>query len=497
VSIERIAARGAAWTIGSSVLSRGFALVGTLILTRFVAPDDYGEVAAATIIVGTINLITTINVGIYFVAKRDVDRADVFHGTLIQAALGLLAFVTLMVAGKPLSPLFGTPNMYRYVPGLALAALVDRVTSMPERILVRELKFRRISLVRSAAELAYTAASVSAAAFGLGGMAIVFGNLARSAVRASGMVSSVERQDWLLVGRIQLGKIRTITRYGLPVTISGLANFASRKWDNLLVSHFFGPAVMAKYNLAYNMADIPAVHVGEQITDVMQAAFAHMPTEERRRSLLRSLGTIGLVTFPIAVGLGVVAPTLSDLFLGKNWVGGVSVMLQVLSVLSLTRPVFGATSSYLLLERGPRVLMKMEWLTLALLMGLIATLGRISPVWTCYAVGIAYTFRAVGGIYLASSVSGTPMWRFFSRLLPPLLACLPLAAGVWGIRLGLTRLGLPTALRLVVEILGGAAVYVVSALVIARQATRDLLDMVRSRRHRAATPVSDAVVSPI
>lgn len=493
MSIEGIAARGAAWTIGSSVLSRGFALVGTLVLTRFVVPDDYGEVCAATIIVGTINLVTNINVGTYFIAKREAGREDAFHGTLIQLALGLLAFLILIVAGKPLSPLFGTPDMYRYVPGLALAALVDRATLMPERLLVRELKFRRISLVRSAAELAYTAASVSTAALGLGGMAIVFGNLARSAVRASGMAVSVERRDWFLVGRIELDRIRTIARYGLAVTISGWANFFSRKWDNLLVARFFGPAVMAKYNLAYNLADIPAVHVGEQITDVMQAAFAHMSPDDRRRSLLRSLGTIGLVTFPIAVGLGMIAPTLSDLFLGKKWSDGVSAMLQVLSVLSLTRPVFGATSSYLLLERGPRVLITMEWLTLALLMSLLATLGSISPLWACYAVGIAYTFRAVGGIYLASSVSGVPMWRFFAPLLPPLSACLPLAAVVWGIHHGLTTLGLPAALRLVIEILGGAAAYVAAALIIARRATRDLLDMVRSRRRRATTPIPHTI----
>lgn len=495
MSTEGIAARGAVWTIGSSLMSRGLAIVGTLVLIRFVVPGDYGEVSAATIVVGTINQITTIGVGIYVVTNRNATREDIFHATFIQVSLGLLAFLALIVVGRPLSPLFGTPHMYRYVPGLALSALIDRTTSMPERVLIRNLKFRRISIVRSAAELGYTAISVLTAALGLGGMSIVLGNLARSGVRAVGMVGSVERKDWLLFSRIQIDKIRRITSYGFAVTVSGLANFASRKWDNLLVSRFFGPAVMATYNLAYNLADIPAVHVGEQITDVMQASFAHMTTEERRRSLLRSLGTIGLVTFPIAVGLGVVAPTLSDLFLNDKWAGA-GTMLLLLSVLSITRPVFGATSSYLLLERGPRVLIVMEWLTLGVLMGLIATLGRISPMWTCVAVGIAYVFRAVGGIYLTRSVSGIPMWRFFSRLIPPLLACLPMAAAVLGIRQGLAMAGLRASwLILAAEVVGGAGVYVLSATVLAREATRDLLDMVRSRRRRATTPVADTAVT--
>src|SRR6202035_2399049 len=55
VSIERRAARGGAWDMAAGVGTRVVGLVGTLVLTRFIAPADYGEVSAAAVCVLSAN----------------------------------------------------------------------------------------------------------------------------------------------------------------------------------------------------------------------------------------------------------------------------------------------------------------------------------------------------------------------------------------------------------------------------------------------------------
>src|SRR5579871_5361509 len=131
MATARIAARGAAWTIASSVLSRGLGLIGTLVLIRFVSPADFGEVSAATVVVATINQLTTLGVGLYAVANRNVTREEMFHATAIHVTLGLLAIGIVTLLGKPLAPLFDTPDLSRYVPGMAISAFTDRVGFMP------------------------------------------------------------------------------------------------------------------------------------------------------------------------------------------------------------------------------------------------------------------------------------------------------------------------------------------------------------------------------
>jgi lipopolysaccharide exporter len=495
MSTTRTAAKGAAWSIASGVLSRGIGLIGTLVLIRFVSPGDFGEVSAAVAVVMTINQFTTLGVGMYAIAHRDITREEFFHASFIHLALGLLAFVVLTALGKPLGPLFDTPNLASYVPGLAAAALIDRFGYMPERVLIRNLKFRRVSLVRSLSELTFTVVSVGAGWLGGGGMAIVFGNLARSSLRMLGMVISVNIADWLQVHRLRLAVLRKISGYGLTMSLGGVAYTAGRRWDNLLVSRLFGPAVMGAYNLAYNLADIPAIQVGEQITDVMQASFAHMEPEERKRTLVRSLSVIGLVTFPIAIGLGAIAPTLAELFLNKKW-AGTGEMLMILSALSVVRPMFGAISSYLLIERGPKVLLVLEWLTLGALMAAIATIGRPSPLWACGAVGLVFTLRTFAGLYIAKATTGVGVTTFVLRFLPPLVACVPMVAAVFGVRMLMHRLGIHSpVLRLGAEVIAGGVTFIGAALVLSRDAVNQLLGLIRRRKKAPVTATAPVAVA--
>ena len=48
------------------------------------------------------------------------------------------------------------------------------------------------------------------------------------------------------------------------------------------------------------------MQVGEQITDVLQASFAHMPREDRGRALLHAATILALIMAPLGVGLGAV-----------------------------------------------------------------------------------------------------------------------------------------------------------------------------------------------
>jgi PST family polysaccharide transporter len=484
LTTARTVAKGAAWTIGSSLFSRGLTLVGTLVLIRFVAPSSYGEASAAVVVVGTINQLSTLGVGIYAIATRDATRDDLYHATFIHVVLGLLAFFGALLLAKPLSPMFGAPNMYQYVPLLACSALADRLAFMPERVLIRNLRFKRVSLVRSLGEIVYAVTSVVAAWKGLGGLAIVIGNAARAGIRMLATLISVKRVEWLQIGPIRYSVLRKIGGYGFQTALGHLGYYATLKWDNLLVSRYFGAAVMGGYNLAYSLAEIPATQVAEQITDVMQASYAHMSSEERRRTLLRSFGVIALVTFPLTVGLGAIAPTLADVFLDKKW-AGTGALLMTLSFLFVVRPPYAAVSSFITVERGPRPLIIVEWLTVAVLLAGLLTFGRISPLWACGAVGLAFVTRALIGMSVAGAVAKISLPTLLGRLWQPLLACVPLAAAVFGTRLALHRVGLSSrVLELALEVFAGAVAYVGAAFVVAPGAARDVLSV--ARRSRAA-----------
>lgn len=468
--------------------SRAIGLVGTLIVTRFITPADYGEVSVAAVLVMTANQLSTIGFGQYLIAKPNAPRSLAFHVTSFHVLLGVLTLGLLLAGGGALGPALDAPRMARFLPGLVLSGLLDRVAYVPERILVRDLRFGPLSMARTVGDLAHSAVSVTLAALGWGGTAIVMGNVVRSGARMFAFVASVERRDWLEPCRLSLRQTRELVAFGVPMALGALCAFAARRWDNLLVSRLFGPGPTGMYNLAYNLADVPAIQVGEQIGDVLLPSFARLEVARRPAALLRSMALLSLVVFPLAVGLGAVAPTLVAVIFDARW-RPLAPMLVLLSALSVARPIGWTVASYLQARELPRLIFWLEAFKLVLLVGGILTFGRRSPLWTCVAVGVSFAVHALASLWVVRQIDHVSLRRSLGSVVPALGACLVLVAAVLLVRSGLLAWGnVRPALALAFEVLGGALGYVLAALVLARDASRDLIAKLRDALHSHPVP---------
>lgn len=478
MSLALKATQGAIWSILGSLLSRSAGLVGTLILTYFLAPEVVGEVAVAYIVVFSVNQLSIIGFGQYVIAKPELGRGAVFHASVLNLGFAAVALTSLLVAADALAPLFGAEKMTHFVPGLVCAAALQRLGFIPERILARDLRFGRLSIGRCIGELSYVAAAVSFAALGHGGDAIVYGNIARTGVAAAIFLVSVTPGAWLTPTRLSKEQIRHIFRFGTPISVGAALGFASRRWDNLLVSALFGPGVMGLYKMAYNLADVPATHIGEHVGDVLLPSFSRMHGSRARAALVRSTTLLALVVFPLAVGLGAVAPTLVDTLLRDEW-AGVAPFLAILSFLSVVRPIGWTIASYLQARDMPVPVMMLSIFKVVLLLGLIVLLGQIGPLMAAVAVGIAFAAHAWASLWVVKRADDLPMRDVAVPLIGPTAACILMVAGIQLTRLALQPLEPAGWLLLIAEIATGALVYVLASLVLARSASRDLLGLLR------------------
>jgi lipopolysaccharide exporter len=484
VTLVRDTVRGALWTISAGVGSRAIGLAGTLLVTRFVAPAEYGEVTVAAVVVMTANQLSTIGFGQFLIARPGAPRSFAFHATVFHVGFGAIAAALVLAFAGRFGPALDAPEMVRFLPGLVLSGFLDRLSYVPERVLVRDLRFRAVSGARTVGDLAHSIVCVWLAAIGWGGAAIVMGNVARSLTRTTCFVLAVKLRDWLEPSRLSLGVMRTLFAFGVPMSLSSLCAFAARRWDNLFVSRFFGPGPTGMYNLAYNLADVPAIQVGEQIGDVLVPSFARMESAQRPAALVRSMAMLALVVFPLAIGLGAVAPTLVVAVFDARW-RPLAPMLVLLSALSVARPIGWTVESYLQARERPRLILGLEAFKVFTLVLLVVTLGRLSPLWTCGAVGVTFAAHALACLWVVQRIDGVPLVRSLGSLWPALAASAPMVAAVLVARQALLVSGVVKPLEcLSVEVLAGAAGYMLGALVVARGTSHELVarvvDAIRS-----------------
>jgi PST family polysaccharide transporter len=236
--------------------------------------------------------------------------------------------------------------------------------------------------------------------------------------------------------------------------------------------------------MAYNLADIPAIQVGEQIALVLMPSMAELPRDRRPAALERSSALLSLIIFPLAVGLGLVAYPLIALVLPNNEWQEVAPLLAVLTCLSVFRPITWVLSAYLEAESKTNRLMLLELLKIGLLILGIAALHPFGLRVAAFAVGIAFGFTALLGI--AVVVREGVSWRaLFSGFARPLLACGVMALAVLGVDRALVALGWDYPIvQLIVEIVVGAVAYVIAAFAFARETAIDLLQLLKKALKR-------------
>lgn len=505
------AVAGAFWGILSGTSARLAGILGTLAITHYLNPDQFGEVSLAALVMVTAAMVSNCGLTQYVVARPKAGREAAFHVTFYLVVTGAVALAGAVLLGNPLGRLVNAPGIVKYLPGFAVAAFLERIATIQDRIQIRDLRFRAASLYRSAGEFVYAFISVGLAAFASGtpfggGAAIMWASITRGIVRVVLLSLNTDRREWLQPCKITWERTREIFAFGVPMALAMLGGFGAQRFDNFVFSHHFGQAAVGFYNVAYNFADMPAGLIGEAVGDVLVPSFAHMDSDERRKStLLLSLRVISLLVTPLAVGLAVVAPTLVKLAFKPSFQDGVMSILRILALFSIARALTWNGSCYLQVRDKPRAIMVLEILrmiAIVTMMHSFAVIGGLhgasfAPNWATAAVVVVFSLSALSYAWVIRQVDGISILSQLFPVVPPLVASIPMAIAVVGVRRLLDTYQVFTlghsittvaeqirqyGPRLVIEILVGAVVFVPSALILSRRSAREVLDLVRNRR---------------
>jgi PST family polysaccharide transporter len=477
------------WAVGTGIATRGIGLFTTLLLTAYMSPQQAGSVNVAFTLVSTVSVLTTVGVGQYVASQRQPLPRVAYNAFLLHTGLGVLGLLAVLLFRRQAAEAFDAVSGVAFIPALALSILLERIQYVPERVLAAHMRFRQLSIIRSLSELLYCAGAIVGALCGLGPWAIVLGNLCRQ-MRFAVTLRYTPPAEWLVRERPDRALLRVLVRFGLPIMVALIAGFATRRWDNLMVAHFYGTAAVGLYNLSYNLAEIPAVQIAEVTGDVLAPALARLEAADRRQTAVRMAEALALMVFPLAIGLALVAPTVSRLLPGR-W-AGITPYLIGLSTLSLSRPVSVLMGVYLLALRRTIPSAVLQGVQVVLLLGTLLLCGALfpaQPAAACWAVSLAFLVGSALAVAVLSRVDQVSSWQLVRAHLLPVPALIFMALAVKGLDLGLSRLALhlPPLAHLALQVICGGAAYlagVAATLPSEVQRLRGLLAELRAARSR-------------
>jgi O-antigen/teichoic acid export membrane protein len=491
MSVVRAAASGAFWSIGIGVGARVVGLVGTLAITHYLSPEVLGEVAAATILAMTASWLSHWGFNQYVIVKGSESSDGVFHATVLHLLLGLVAIGIVLLLADRFTSFLNAPNLGEYLPGMALVVIIKRFGSIPDKLLVRDMRFKYIALATGAGELAYISlAVVLVVTTDLGGHAIVIANILQALIVTTAVTRGAGFARWLAPKPWRWKRVGEILRFGAPIGVESALFEAGRQWDKLMFSRFFGPHTTGMYSLSYNLSDLPASHIGEHVATVLVPTMVNIEPSRRNQVFAEACGLLAIVVMPMAVGLACVAETLVKVLLSPEW-QGVAEFLGVLAAIAVLRPFTAAIYSFLMALGRTWPLMWFEVLKMSVMFGGIALLVPFGAVVAASALPIALAVQLSAGLFVLSR-NGFPVRTLFAQLWGPALAAASIAIVVLPIRDAFAATDASLVVRLATEIFAGAVVYVVSAWLFARVALQRFIQAARDQLRRRASGAPEA-----
>jgi O-antigen/teichoic acid export membrane protein len=265
----------------------------------------------------------------------------------------------MLLAAPLVAAWVGSPESTALIRWLAVVPVLRAASSPALVTLQRSLAYRRLaacSLVETVAMFVATLALIPVldGPWPLVG-GIIVGELGR-------VVASYAFAPHRPRSRFQRARATELLRYGRWVTGSSIALLLLLYMDDAVVAGVLGAASLAVYQLAYQIAGVPASEISMVVGEVAFTSMARIRDEPARlaRSFLHSYELVAALSFPVAVALAVTARPLVDVLLGAKWEGAVPV-IQILAAWGVMRALGSLTTSMFRAVGRPDIPARHHW----------------------------------------------------------------------------------------------------------------------------------------
>jgi O-antigen/teichoic acid export membrane protein len=421
--------KGVSWSAASQLITQSFTWTISIVLARILGPKAYGLIGMTAVFSGFALLFGDLGLGAAIVQRRNLEERHLNSAFWINMLAGVV-MTALMTGLAPLiASFYNEPRLTWICRAISLQFLLGASTVVQHSLLRREMRFRTLAGVQI----------TSTAVAGVTGLAMAFAGMGVWSLVAQPLCSSLVRvllfwqvAHWCPSWSFEFKAGKDLFSFSTYVLGFNIVNYWGRNADNLLVGRFIGAHALGIYSRAYNLMLLPLTHITYVVASVMIPALSTIQADKARvkRSYLKAISVVGLVTFPMMVGFFVTADHLVLALLGQRW-AEVLPIFKILCGVGLVQSIT-ATVGWIYQSQGRTDLQfKMGLLgssgcVVAFLIGIHWGVIGVTWAYCVFSLVAWYPIWAVGG-----SIVGLSFSEMVKALLPAFVCAIVMGIIVW------------------------------------------------------------------
>lgn len=450
-------ARGVAWSAVQQFSIQAFNFVVFIILARLLFPKDFGIVGMAAIFMGLVALFNELGLSAAIVQKEDIRESHLVSAFWLNFAAGIVIFLVIVL----ISPLVATFFKKSIIRPIMIVSSIGLILGpfgvVHSALLTKNLEFKKLAIVGIIGRIISGTASVVMAFSGFGVWSLVLGDLMSSPFS---LVLLWYFCSWRPKLKFEWQACRDLLKFGINVMGTRILNYSATNVDYLLVGKFLGATSLGLYTFAYQIITWPTRKISALATQVTFPAFSTIQQDDERirRGYLKMVKYISVVTFPLMLGMLVVAREFVTVLYGQKWALAV-IPLQLMCIAGLIRSVVTTVGTVFLSKGRPDIELKLSIVYFLGIAGGVALGLRYGINGVALAVTIVLLFLAPIVQFIMNRLIHLNFRDYLSALFPALWASLPMLILVVFIRQFGYAIELPKTIILLATMILGALIY--------------------------------------
>lgn len=314
------------------LIVNSLSFVSTILLARFLSPDDFGLVALATTIVFVLTSITDLSIANALIHQKDIDE-DYVHSAWTIEFIRCQFLASILLAGSyPVAVLFSESRLTEIMVALSLSTALSGFNNPKMALFMRDLDFRQSMTLSVISKVVGFAVSVTIAVVFRSYWAIVFGYV-------SAQLSGIAVSYWIAPyqPRFRLSRVRELWNFSVWLSLGQFVNTINWRFDQLLIGGLLGKSELGYYTVGDTLAYMPTREVTAPLSPVLFPAFSSFRDDRSRLrdAYIKAQTVTTALALPAGVGTALISDPLVRLTMGENWLPAIIIIQALASVFAL------------------------------------------------------------------------------------------------------------------------------------------------------------------
>ena len=418
---------------GYKYLGQTLSFLSSIILSRYLAPSEYGFVALITVFTGFIIMFSDAGLS-YAIIRSDYGRT--YHHAInnLSGLIGILLFLIMLILAYPISLFYDKPDLILPTIVLSSIFITNSLKVVPQAILTKDLEFNTIGQINLYSVLLLIGLMILFALLGFSYWALIIPQIISDLFKCIMFYKKAKfRFTFNAFYKMKLAFKKAKSLIG-NLSIFNMIDYWTRTADNMIIGKYYDTDSLGLYNRGYRLLQMStSIITGIFGTVLFPSLKKHQSKGgDVNKEYEDILGIISLLSFPIALVLILIPKQLTVLLWSETWIGAAD-FLPYFGLLILSQTLISTTGNIFILLNKEKIFMRLGVIMSILIVGSIVVGAFFSVLHIIRFYTLFYLIAVIPivlyiGFYKSFRFSGK---RILSFWLPKLVLLVALVFEIW------------------------------------------------------------------